>query len=93
MASGMPDHVQNSLDRILQFYRSKSMRPQVNLSGDPLAITSGLVSQVRGTLPNNLQKDGTVLLDYLIQEIVSFCREKQVRSLYLNFVFENGRIQ
>ena len=88
----MPNDVQDSLDRILQYYRQNNMRPQVSLQGDPLDITSGLVSQVQATLPLPLQDAGKSLLDFLIQEIVNFCREKKVQSLSLNFVFESGRI-
>ena len=88
----MPNDVQNSLDRILQYYRQNNMRPEVSLQGDPLDITSGLVSQVQATLPLPLQDAGKKLLGFLVQEIVSFCREKKVQSLSLNFVFESGKI-
>lgn len=88
----MPSDVQNALDRILQYYRQNNMRPEVSLQGDPLDITSGLVTQVQTTLPAPLQDAGKTLLGFLVQEIVNFCREKKVQSLSLNFVFESGKI-
>jgi hypothetical protein len=90
LSMNMPDNVQNSLDTILQYYRKNTMRPRVDLKGDPLDITSGLVTKVQETLPQNLQKDGKILLDFMVREIVSFCREHKVKSLSLNFVFESG---
>lgn len=86
----MPEQVQNSLDRILEYYGRHSMRPIINLQGDPLDITSGLVSKLQTTLPSTLKDEGKILLDFLVREIVSFCREKKVQSLSLNFVFERG---
>lgn len=88
----MPGDVQNSLDRILQYYRQNNMCPQISLQGDPLEITSGLVSQVQATLPLPLRDSGKNLLGFLVQEIVNFCREKKIQSLSLNFTFESGKI-
>ena len=86
----MPNDVQNALDSILQYYRRNAMRPIISLQGDPLDITSGLVSQVQATLPANLKDESQKLLNFLMHEIINFCREKQVKSLALNFVFERG---
>ena len=86
----MPDEVQNALDRILQYYRRHFLRPRVTLSGDPLAITSGLVEQVQSTLPQSMHADAKILLNFMVRKIVSFCRDHKVQSLSLDFVFESG---
>jgi hypothetical protein len=86
----MPMSVQESLDHILRHYQRSCTKPVFRMSGDPLCVVSGLVSQVKDDLPEHLQEEGRVLLNFMVDEIVSFCRERQTKSLSLHFSFERG---
>ncbi len=84
----IPNSVQSSLDEILEYYTSANMKPTIHAQGTPLDITVALARQVKQSLPNNLQIQAKTLLDFMIKEIVSYCRETSAKSLSLNFSFE-----
>lgn len=84
----IPDTVQSSLDDILDYYKSSFMKPTIHAQGSPLDVAATLAREVKQSLPNNLQIDAKTLLDFMIKEIVSYCRETSAKSLALNFSFE-----
>jgi hypothetical protein len=84
----IPTSVQSSLDEILNYYKSASIKPVIKTNGTPLDVAATLVREVKQSLPNNLQIDAKNLLDFMIKEIVSYCRETSAKSLSLNFSFE-----
>lgn len=84
----IPNSVQSSLDEIVEYYVSANMKPAIHAQGTPLDITATLARQVKQSLPNNLQIQAKTLLDFMIKEIVSYCRETSAKSLSLNFSFE-----
>lgn len=84
----IPHSIQSSLDEILNYYKCACMKPVIKAHGTPLDVTATLVREVKQSLPNNLQLDAKNLLDFMIKEIVSYCRETSARSLSLNFSFE-----
>lgn len=86
----IPEQAQVSLDKILQYYECSCMKPVVKAQGTPLDITSTLVKEVKQSLPNNLQGDAKNILDFMIQEIVNYCREQSANSLSINFTFERS---
>ena len=84
----LPDEVQASLDRILAYYRNNTLKPVINACGDPLTICATLANQVRQNLPLSMEDDAKYFLDYMIGQIVVFCREHKANSLTLDFSFE-----
>ncbi len=84
----IPTSIQSSLDEILNYYKCSCMKPVIKTQGSPLDVTTALVREVKQSLPNNLQTDAKTLLDFMIKEIVTYCRETSASSLSLNFSFE-----
>lgn len=84
----IPQNVQSSLDDILDYYKCACLKPVIHAQGTPLDVCATLAREVKTNLPNNLQIQGKELLDFMIREIVSYCRDTSAKSLTLNFSFE-----
>ena len=84
----IPTSIQSSLEEILNYYKCSCMKPVIKTQGSPLDVMATLAREVKQSLPNNLQIDAKNLLDFMIKEIVSYCRETSAKSLSLNFSFE-----
>lgn len=84
----IPNSVQSSLEDILDYYKCSCMKPVISTSGTPLDVFATFAREVKQGLPNNLQIQAKTLLDFMIKEIVSYCRETSAKSLSLNFSFE-----
>lgn len=84
----LPHDVQASLDRLLHYYRDNALKPMINACGDPLTICSTLVTQVKQITPAHLETDAKTFLDYMIKQIVAYCREHNAGHLTLDFTFE-----
>lgn len=89
-APDMPDDVQSAVDKLIQHYKDNGLKPQASLKGSPLDITVALARLVKGSVPQELMIEAKTLLDFMIREIVAYCRETQSKSLSLHFSFERG---
>ena len=87
----LPNDVQNSMGKIIDFYKDNAMKPLFQLKGNPLEITASLCRQMKEPVPDHMQIDAKTVLNFMVGHIVTFCREHQARSLTLNFAFERGR--
>jgi hypothetical protein len=79
---------QNALDSILNYYHENALKPVVKTQGSPLDITVALTREVKQSLPDAMQVQAKVLLDFTVREIVAYARENSARNLSLNFAFE-----
>ena len=83
----VPQHVQPSLDKILDYYTENSKKPIIKLCGNPLEIVCDFITQIEASLPENLLSNGRDVIDFMIHNLCEFCREKNVNHLTFNFVF------
>lgn len=84
----VPKDVQTHLDLIIDYYAEKALKPHVQLCGDPLHISSSLVTQIQKTLPETLATSGKIVLDFLIGQICSFCRNNNAGRITFSFEFK-----
>lgn len=85
----VPEHVQPSLDKVLDYYAESGKRPLIKLCGGPLDIVSDFITQTEATLPANLLNNGRDVLDFIIHNICEFCRDKSVTHMTFNFTFNH----
>jgi hypothetical protein len=83
----VPEHIQPSLDSVLDFYSSNGQKPLIKLSGNPLDIVSEFISEVEKTLPEALLNSGRDIIDFVINNLCRFSRDKSVNHISFNFSF------
>lgn len=84
------DDIHDSIDRVIEYYQSQHIEPRFTFSGSPLDIAADLARNVKASLPNTHQEDGTVTLNYMINQFVDYCREVKSNSLTITFAFKTG---
>lgn len=84
----MPNQVQSALDALIAYYKSNALRPHIDVSGNPMEIVESLVTQVRQNLPQDQDQNARIVLNYMIQDIVDYCRA--TRSTYLSLTYQFG---
>lgn len=84
----IPADVQDHLDLILDYYADNALKPRLQICGDPLHIVSSLVVQLQKTLPETLVSSGKIVLDFLIGQITSFCRDNNAGRITFSFEFK-----
>jgi hypothetical protein len=88
----VPMDVQRSIDTVLYYYKSQKLNPNIKLDGSPLEAITQLISQVRQTLPKQFEQETTVFLDFMIAQVVNYCRDNKLNSVSLNFSFDSGSL-
>lgn len=86
----VPMHVQPSLDKILDYYSENGKKPIIKLCGNPLDIVCDFITQIEATLPENLVNNGRDVIDFMINNLCGFCREKNVNHMTFNFIFHRN---
>lgn len=84
----VPNHVQPSLDSVLDYYADNGQKLEIKLCGSPLDIVSEFISQVEATLPESLLNNGRDAMDFIIYNLCEFSREKSISHMTFNFVFQ-----
>ena len=83
----VPEHIQPSLDGVLDYYTQNGQKPEIKLSGSPLNIVSEFIAQVEATLPESLLNSGRDIIDFVIASLCQFSRDKSVNHITFNFIF------
>lgn len=86
----LPDNVQNALDHMIDYYKKNAMKPKIEVSGNPLDIVAALITQIRQNLPKTEDAHAKILLDYMVQDIVDYCRATGSSYLSLTYQFDKG---
>lgn len=85
----VPDHIQPSMDALLDYYTNTAQKPVVKLCGGPLDIVSDFITQIESTISADLLNETRDVMDFMISNICDFCRDKSVS--YMTFHFEFNR--
>lgn len=83
-----PDAFQASLDRVLDYFSQRSLRPALKLDGDVLHVGVSLAQYFEDMIPDHLRDDGTVILSHLVECVCAYCEAAHVHFLNLHFVFK-----
>lgn len=87
----VPQHLQPSLDAVLDYYVETGQKPIIKLCGNPLDVVSGFIRKMEETLPPHLLNNGKDIMDFIIHNLCEFGREKSVNQMIFNFTFmRNG---
>ena len=86
----IPAHVQNIVDEMLDYYSENNIKPVIKVSGNPLEIVSNFVNTLQETLPANLMTSGKDFMDFVINSLCDFCRERSIGYMSLNLSFSRG---
>lgn len=83
----IPNHLQTSLDNLLDYYAASGKKPTIQLCGSPFDIITDFITQIETSLPENLLNNGKDLIDYIINSLCEFCREKSITHMTYQFTF------
>jgi|GEM_PF-5596778 len=84
----VPDDVQSHLDVLLDYCHDNALRPHLQICGDPLHVVSSLIVQLQKSLPETLANSGKIVLDFLIGQITTFCRNNNAGRISFSFEFK-----
>jgi len=84
----VPNHMQPALDSVLDYYADNGQKPSIKLCGNPLDIVSDFITQIETTLPQHLLNSGRDIIDFIINNLCEFSREKSVNHMTFNFTFQ-----
>lgn len=88
----LPDNIQTALDTLLDNYTQSGVRPDIKLCGNPLDIVSELVTQIQNITPSHMQNTSKDFMDYIINVLCDFCRQRQINHMTVHFGFSNKGI-
>lgn len=86
----VPQHIQSSLDAVLEYYAQSGTKPEIKLCGNPLDIVSDFITKMQETLPAHLNHQAKDVLDFMIRELCGFCKERSMNYLTLHFSFNRS---
>ena len=85
------DDIHDAIDRVIAYYQKQDIEPRFTFSGTPLDIAANLAQEVKASLPNEYADDMQVVLNYMIQQFVDYCREAKSNNLTVTFAFKRGK--
>lgn len=83
----VPEHIQNSLDCLLDFYTEQGLKPVITLTGNALDIVCEFINHIQNNLPESFISTGKDVIDFIIDKLCDHCRNNSIGNIDFNFEF------